>query len=82
MGVENLVEVDITIIARDYFRLRLYFTQDGLDVGQLFGRHLRGLVEQDDIAELHLLNDQTCQIVIVEVVALQFAAFGKLIAQP
>ncbi len=73
MGVEDLVEVDVAIVAGHDESLRLYLLDDCREVCEVVGRDLRCLVEQDDVAEFDLLDHETGEIffamLLLEVVA-------------
>ena len=77
--VDNLVEVYVTVVALEDFSLWLYGFDDVLQLVEVFGFHLSSLVEQDDVAELYLLDDERRQIFLVDVVLHQVVAACKLV---
>ena len=77
-GVEDAVKVDASVVAFDDFGSRLQGLDDLLDASQFFGFHFRSLVQQDDVAEFDLLDDKVFDILLVDVLARQVVAAGKL----
>ena len=80
MGVEDLVELHIAVVALQDLGLGLDGADDGLEMAELVLGDLRGFVEQDDVAELDLLNDECGEVVLAEVLFLQVVAQSELIA--
>ena len=64
--IENPVEIHIAIVAFNDFRLRLQGAYDLACAAQFLGRHLGGLVEQHDVAELDLLHHQVLDVFVVD----------------
>ena len=79
--MDNLVEINIAEVAVDDFRMGLDLPDDGTDASPFFGCHLRCLVEQDDVAELHLLNDQVGEVFLSDLRFGEVIAARKLITQ-
>ena len=79
MSVDNLVEIYIAVVAIEDFSLWLDGTNDLLEFLQFLRLYLGSLVEQDDVAELNLLDNQGCQVFFVDVVFHQVIAVGKLV---
>ena len=75
--VEDLVEIEFTVVTFDDLCLRLERPDDGPDPAQLLRRHVRHLVEGDDVAEFNLLNDEALDILFVEMRLLERIAAGK-----
>ncbi len=79
MGIDDLVEVDITIVAFEYFSLSLKCTDDGLEFFQLLWFHIVHFVEQDDVAELDLLDDERSEVFLIDVLLHEFVAATKFV---
>ena len=79
MRVYNLVKVYIAIVTFINISFRLYGTNDMLQLVQILSLYLSSLVEQDDVAELYLLNHERSQVFLVNMVFHQVIAPGKLI---
>ena len=77
-GVEDLVEVDVGIVALDDAGLGLDGADDGLDALGVGGCDLGNLVEENYVAEFNLLDDEVLDVVLVEVFALEGFAVGEL----
>ena len=69
MGIDEQFEGHVAIIAFDDLCLGLQGADDVVDSLQILFGDLRGLVEQDHVAELHLLDDQILDIVFVKILA-------------
>ena len=80
-GVEQQVEIHVAIVAGDNGGLRLDVAQDRLDAAQFLFGDLAGLVEQDRIAKFYLLDHEAFEVVLLDVLLLQVASPGKLVAQ-
>ena len=80
LGMQNLVEVYVSIVTLDDVGLRLDSTDNLLHLSQLLLRHLRSLVQQDDVTELYLLNHQILNILFVYVLTHQIVAILELVA--
>ncbi len=81
MCVEQRRNVYLGIVALDDSRLGLQGLDDLPDASQLFRLHLRDLVEQDDVAELYLLDDQVLDVLLADVLACQAVATRELALQ-
>ena len=77
--MENLVEIHITIIALNDVRLWLDGTNYLLDTCQFIGFHFCSLIEEDDIAELNLLNHKIFYIFLCNIGLLKSVAITKFI---
>ena len=77
--VDNLVEVYVAVVALEDFSLGLYGFDDVFQFVEVFGFHLSSLVEQDDVAELYLLDDERRQVFLVDIVLHQVVAACKLV---
>ena len=69
VGVDDFVKVYVAVVAFQNLGLRLQGTHDLLDMGKLFGGDLGGLVDEDDVAELYLLDDEVLKVFLVDVLA-------------
>ena len=78
--VHNLIEVNITIVALQNLSLGLEGTDNLTDTTQFFGSHLCSLVEQDNVAELYLLDYEVLDVLFVDIVSHKIVAAAKLIA--
>ena len=67
VGVEQLVKIDVAIVACDDVGVRLKLAQYSLYAGKLFGSDLRSLVEENLVAELHLLYDEAGEVFLTDV---------------
>ena len=78
--MQNLIKFHIAVVAFNDFGLRLDGTDNLTHFSQFLLRHLRSLVQQDDVTELNLLNDQILNIFLVNVLAHQVVAVAELVA--
>ena len=78
---KNQIEVYIAVITLKDVCLGLQCTDDFLDLCQLFRRYLSNLVDNDGVAELNLLDDQTFQIIFPNILFQQILSTAKLIPQ-
>ena len=65
--VQNLVEVHVAVVTFDDICLGLDGADNLFDACQLLGFHFGSLVEQDDVAELDLLDDQVFDVLFSDV---------------
>ena len=79
VGVQNLVEVDITIITFDNLSLGLQSTDNGTDASQFLFIHFCSFVQQYDVAEFNLLDDQIFDILFTDVRACEQSTSFKFI---
>lgn len=79
--MDNLVQVHVGIIAFDDFGTGLQGADNLLDAFQLFGLHFISLVQQDNVAELNLLDDEVFDVLFVDALACQVVAAGELALQ-
>ena len=80
VGAYQTVQLHIAVVAGDDVCLGLYGAEDVGDAVELGGRHLRCLVEQDDVAKLNLLDDQVLNVFFANVFPCQLVSVAKLIA--
>ena len=80
-GVEQEVEVHIAEVARDDVGLGLYGVQYGAYASQFLLRYLIGLVEQDGVAELYLLDDEVGDVVLGYSLACKVQTASELVLQ-
>ena len=80
VGVEELLEGDVAIIALDDFGFGLEGTDDLTDTAELIGCHLGGFVQEDEVAELDLLNDEVLDVVLVQIGTQEVLAAAELVA--
>ena len=80
-GVQNLVEIDVAVVALDNLGLRLQGTDDLLDASAFRFGDFGSLVQQDDIAELNLLNHEALEVVLLQGFTHEVLATGELILQ-
>ena len=78
--MEDFLERHVAIIRLDDFGLRLKCPHNLPHALQFLRFHLGCLVEQDDIAELYLLDDEVLDVLFFNVVAHQKVAAAKLVA--
>ena len=81
MSIDEATEVDISIIAFNDFGLWLKGAHHALDVGEFIGTHFGGLVEENDIAELYLLDDEVFDVLFVKVGLGEGFAAAKLVLE-
>ena len=62
IGIQQLLYIDIGIIALDNLRLGLDLTYNLLDLGKRLGLDFGSLVQKNDVAELNLLNDKVFNV--------------------
>ncbi len=79
--VDDARQIHVGIICFDYFSARLDGADDALDAFKLVRQHFVRLVQQDDVAELNLLDNEVFDIFVVDVVACQRLTAAKLVAQ-
>ncbi len=65
--VQDLVEVHVAVVTFDDVRLGLDGANNLLDACQLLRFHFGSLVEQDNVAELDLLDDQVLDVLFCNV---------------
>ena len=79
MGIDDEVEVYISIVALKDFCLRLDGADNLLQMLQLLRLYFCRLVQQDDVAELHLLDNERCQVFLIDILLHQVGTVGKFI---
>ena len=82
VGVQQLVELHITIVALDDLCLLLYATHDLAYAFQFVWLDVGSLVQEDDVAELYLLNDEVFDVLFVDVLLGEVRAAIELVFQP
>ena len=82
LGVDNPVEVYVTVVALDDIGLRLDGADDLTDLRQFLLTHLGSFVQQDDVTELYLLDDQILNVVLIDVGTQQVVTATELVAHP
>ena len=80
LGVDQLLHRDVAVVALYDVGLGLDGTDNAAHLGQLLPGHLGGLVQQDGVAELYLLDDQVLDVLLVDVLAQQVVAALELVA--
>ncbi len=76
-SVENLVQVDFTVITLEDGDLRIQRLDDAADSAQFLRLHFGSLVQKDYVAELDLLDHKVLKIVLLKVVLLQGISAGE-----
>ena len=79
LGVDNLVQVHVAIITLYDLCFRLNGADNLAHLGQFLLADLRSLVQQDDVAELYLLDDQVLNVLLVNVLTHQVVAVAELV---
>ena len=79
LGMDNLVQVHIAIVALYDIGLRLDGTDYLTYLSQFLLADLRSLVQQDDIAEFNLLDDQVLDVLLVNILAHQVVSVTELV---
>ena len=79
MGIQDLVQLYITEVARDDLGLRLKGTYYLAQALQFLWAHLTCLIEQHDVAELYLLNHQILYVFLFDVLLQEIQSACKLI---
>ena len=79
VGVDDEVEIYISIVALKDFCLWLDGTDNLFQVLQLLWFNFCSLVQEDDVAELHLLDNERCQVFFIDVLFHQVGTVGKFI---
>ena len=69
VGLDDFVEVNVTVVTVDDFCLWLYGSDNLADASEFIGFHLAGFVEKDDVAELNLLYDEVFNIVFFDILS-------------
>ena len=82
IGIQQLLYIDIGIIALDNLRLGLDFTDNLLDLGKCLGLDFGSLVQKNDVAELNLLNDKVFNVFITQVLAFQLFSATEFVRHP
>ena len=80
VGIQQSVKFYVAVVTLYDLGLRLNGTDNLTDSSQFMRRYLRSLVQQDDVAELNLLDNKILNIILLEVGAKEVAAVAKLIA--
>ena len=78
-GVEDLGHGHVALRRLDDDGLGLQAADEGLELGELLGRHEVGLVEDDRGAELELLDEQGLDVLLVDVLLEQVLAAVELV---
>ena len=81
MGVDNLVEVNVAVVAVDNLSLWLECAYDFADSAQFLGFHVGSLVEQHNIAKFNLLDDKILDVVLFKILFQQVVSTAKLILE-
>ena len=79
VSVQQLVEIDIAIVALYYLGLGLKCSDNAMYTAQFVGRDFGSLVEQNDIAEFNLLDDKILYIIFIQIGSQQVITSGKLV---
>ena len=79
MGVQDFVEADISVVALVDGCLGLDGLNDGLEVLEVLRGYLRGFVQQDDVAELYLLDDEAGKVLLTDILSLQRVTKTELV---
>ena len=77
--IQDLLERHIAIVCLNDLCLWLNGSYDLAYAAKLRGTHLCGFVQQDDVAELYLLNHQVLDVLLLDVVAHQQVTAAKLV---
>ena len=77
--VEKLAHGHVAVLGLHDHRVPLEAADDGLELLDLLGRDLVGLVEDDRGAELDLLDDETLDVILVDVVGEKVLAAVELV---
>ena len=80
MGVEQTLEVYVSIVARDNLCFRLDSANDLAHMQQFVSAHLRCFVQQDGVAKLYLLNDEVLNVLLINIFLCESIAALKLVA--
>ena len=67
VGVQQLVKLYVAIVAVDNLCLWLDAAYDLTNAFQLFWFHIGSLVQQDNVAELYLLDDEVLDVFLIDV---------------
>ena len=79
--MKQLVQIHVGIVALNDFGRRLQGAYYLLNASQLLGLHFGNLVQQDDVAKLYLTDDEVLNVFLVQPLASQAIATGKLTLQ-
>ena len=82
IGIQQLLYIDIGIIALDNLRLGLDFTNNLLYLGKRLGLDFGSLVQKNDVAELNLLNDKVFNVFFTQVLAFQLFSATEFVRHP
>ncbi len=74
MSVENLVKINLTVVALNDLRLWLEGADNALDMFCIVFRDFGYLVEKDDVAELNLLYYEALKVFLANLLGCQFVA--------
>ena len=77
--MDDLFQIDIAIVAFNNICLGLDGTDDAVHLSQLVLRYFGGFVQQDDVAELNLLDDQILNILLIDVLTQQIVTATELV---
>ena len=78
-GVYDLAERHVRLRGLDDLCVLLQAAYDGLELGNLLGRHLVALVEHERGTKLNLLDEQAFDVVLVDVVGQQVTSSMELV---
>ena len=81
MGVDELAEIHIAVVALDDFGLGLDGADNLLDAAQFARLHLGSLVEQHNVTKLDLLDDKILEVFLPDVLLHQFLSVAKFVFQ-
>ena len=79
VGIQQFAHGDIALLGLDDHGVLLQAAHDGLELGDLLGRHGVGLVEHERGAKLDLLDQQALDVVLVDILGQQVAAAVELV---
>ena len=80
MGVEQTLEVYVSIVARDNLCFRLDSANDLAHMQQFVSAHLRCFVQQDGVTKLYLLYDEVLNVLLINIFLCESIAALKLVA--
>ncbi len=82
LGVQKFVKIDVAVVTLEYGHLRIQGLNYAADPAEFLGLHLRGLVQEHDVAELNLLDHKVLKVILLQIVFLESVPAGELALHP
>ena len=80
-GIQQFVELHVAVVAGNDLCLRLDASDNLPNALQFVGLHIVGFVQQDDVAELYLLDDEVLDVLLVDILCREVCAAVEFVLQ-